>query len=66
MSEQNETLINRGLSLNMRSINYFITELFQKYSMILNKIMGNELIGNSQTRLIYTEQSDIFKEYSKG
>lgn len=61
-----ETLINRGLSLNMRSINYELTALFQRYSMILNKVTGNELIGKSQVREIFTNQDGIYKEYSKG
>lgn len=61
-----ETLINRGLSLNMRSINYELTTLFQRYSMILNKVTGNELIGKSQVREIFTNQDGIYKEYSKG
>ena len=50
----------------MRSINNELTKLFQTYSMVLNKILGDELIGNSQIREIYTEQSGVFKEYSKG
>ena len=61
--EDKETLINR---LDMRSINNELTKLFQTYSMVLNKILGDELIGNSQIREIYTEQSGVFKEYSKG
>ena len=66
MEEDYETLINRGLSLNIRSINTFLTQLFQKYSIILNKIVGDELIGNSQIRQIYSGQDGVFKEYSKG
>ena len=58
------TLINRGLS--MRTINNELTKLFQRYSMTLNKIMGNELIGNSQIKEIYTDQNEVFKEYPKG
>lgn len=61
-----ETLINRGLSLNMRSINNELTALFQRYSMVLNKVTGNELIGNSQIREIFTNQDGIYKEYAKG
>ena len=59
-----DTLINRGLS--MRTINNELTNLFQKYSMTLNKIMGDELIGNSQIKQIYSERNGEFKEYSKG
>lgn len=50
----------------MRSINNELTYLFQKYSMVLNKIVGDELIGNSQIREIYAEDNGVFKEYSKG
>ena len=50
----------------MRSINNELTYLFQTYSMVLNKILGDELIGSSQIREIYAEQSGVFKEYSKG
>ena len=50
----------------MRSINYELTALFQRYSMILNKVTGNELIGKSQVREIFTNQDGIYKEYSKG
>ena len=59
-----DTLINRGLS--MRTINNELTKLFQRYSMTLNKIMGDELIGNSQIRQFYTDEDGVFKEYSKG
>ena len=59
-----DTLINRGLS--MRTINNELTKMFQRYSMTLNKIMGNKLIGNSQTREIFSEQNGVFKEYPKG
>ena len=34
--------------------------------MILNKVTGNELIGKSQVREIFTNQDGIYKEYSKG
>lgn len=50
----------------MRTINNELTKLFQEYSIILNKIMGVDLIGNSQIKEIYTEQDGAFKEYSKG
>ena len=64
MADENKySLINR---LDMRSINNELTYLFQKYSMVLNKIVGDELIGNSQIREIYAEDNGVFKEYSKG
>ena len=62
--DSGDTLINRGLS--MRTINNELTKLFQRYSMTLNKIMGDELIGNSQIRQFYTDEDGVFKEYSKG
>lgn len=62
--ENRETLINRGLS--MRTINNDLTALFQKYSILLNRIMGDELIGNSQIRQVYTDGNEVLKEYSKG
>lgn len=61
--ENKYSLINR---LDMRSINNELTYLFQKYSMVLNKIVGDELIGNSQIREIYAEDNGVYKEYSKG
>lgn len=64
MAEENKySLINR---LDMRSINNELTKLFQSYSMILNGILGDELLGNSQIRKLYSEQNGVFKEYSKG
>ena len=64
MADENKySLINR---LDMRSINNELTYLFQKYSMVLNKIVGDELIGNSQIREIYAEDNGVYKEYSKG
>ena len=40
--------------------------MFQSYSKILKNIVGDELIGNSQIREIYTDYNGVFKEYSKG
>ncbi len=34
--------------------------------MTLNRIMGDELLGNSQMRQIYSDQNGVFQEYSKG
>jgi hypothetical protein len=45
--ESLETLINRGLSLNLRSINLNLANLFQRYSIALNKINGGELFGRT-------------------
>lgn len=50
----------------MRFINNELTKLFKEYSMVLNKILGDELIGNSHIRQIYSDQDGVFKEYSKG
>ena len=50
----------------MRTINNELTALFQKYSILLNRIMGDELIGNSQIRQVYTDGNEVLKEYSKG
>ena len=66
LSEEEESLISRLMSLDMKSINYQITQLFQSYSTILNNIAGDELIGNTQIREIYTDYNGVFKEYSKG
>lgn len=50
----------------MRTINNELTDLFQRYSMLLNRILGDELMGNSQVRQIHSDQNGVFKEYSKG
>ena len=50
----------------MRSINNELTYLFKDYSMILNKILGDELIGNSQIRQVYSDSDGVFKTYAKG
>lgn len=60
-----ESLINRGLTLNLRSINLELTEYFQRYSIALNKIMGGELFGKTQTRQIQ-DRNGIPVEYAKG
>ena len=64
-SESVETLINRGLSLNLRSINSDITKLFQRYSVALNSINGSELFGNMQTRQLQ-DNNGVSTEYAKG
>ena len=64
-SESVESLINRGLSLNIRSINSRLTKLFQRYSIALNKINGGELFGRIQTRQIQ-DIDGISIEYDKG
>ena len=66
LSEEGESLISRIMSLDMKTINYQMTLLFQRYSMTLKNIVGDELIGNSQIREIYSENNGVFKEYSKG
>ena len=62
-----ETLINRGLNLDMRSINSLLTQLFLQYRITLNKIKGGELLGfgDDQVRQIQ-DVNGIPKEYSKG
>jgi len=40
-----ESLINRGI--NMSSINTALTQLFQIYSHMMDRITGNELVGSS-------------------
>ena len=47
---QTESLINRGISFNIRDINLKLTRMFQDYSIALNRIMGSELFGKSQVR----------------
>lgn len=47
IKNRNDTLINRGLSINMRSINSRLTNLFQRYSIAINKINGGELFGRT-------------------
>jgi hypothetical protein len=34
--------------------------------MVLNKILGDELISGSQIREMYSNETGVFKEYSKG
>ena len=48
--ESRDTLINRGLSINIRDINFRLNYLFQRYQAALNIITGNTVFGNSQTR----------------
>ena len=61
-----QTLLNRGLNVNIRDINNRITELYQRYSMTLNKVNGaGGLFGDSQMREVQTGDG-ISKVYSKG
>ena len=60
-----ETLINRGLSLNLKSINSLIQDLFKRYSNAVNIISGGNLIGFTQTRQIQ-DQFGISIEYGRG
>lgn len=60
-----ETLINRGLSLNLKSINSLIQDLFKRYSNAVNIISGGNLIGFTQTMQIQ-DQFGISKEYGRG
>jgi len=48
--ESRDTLINRGLSINIRDINFRLNHLFQRYQAALNVITGNTVFGNSQTK----------------
>lgn len=54
-----------GLSMNMRSINYVLSRLFQRYSTALNKITGGEILGNEQIRQIQY-RGGLYREYDKG
>ena len=53
------------MTLNLRSINLELTQYFQRYSIALNKIMGGELFGRTQTRQI-KDVNGIPVEYGKG
>lgn len=53
------------LSMNMKSINSLLTQLFQNYSLSLNKITGNAVFSNNVIREIQ-DYDGISKEYGKG
>lgn len=51
--ENGQSLINRGLdSINIRSVNYRLAQLFQRYSIALNEITGGNLMQKTQVRQI--------------
>lgn len=42
-----DTLITRGMQLDLKDINSQLTEQFKEYSISLGRIMGNDLFGNT-------------------
>lgn len=66
ISQSTDTLLNRGLaSLNLRSINYRLTELFQRYTTALHAINGSDLLGAIQTKQVQDSEG-LSVEYIKG
>ena len=68
----NENILNQfknlkdgELSMNMKSINSILTQLFQNYSISLNKITGNAVFSNKVIREIQNYDG-ISREYGKG
>ena len=67
-TKTNNSLITRGgalTSFNKRSINLMLTQLFQRYSIALNKATGGKLFGATSTRQL----QDVFGipiQYEKG
>lgn len=55
-----------GLSLNMRSINNYLSKMFREYQMILGRILGGGLVGRSQVKYTYDDTTGSYKEYDKG
>lgn len=49
----------------MRTINVQLSNLFQRYSIVLDKVIGGDILGFSQTRQL-RDQMGIPIEYSKG
>ena len=62
---QFKNLENGNLSMNIKSINSLLTQLFQTYSISLNKITGNAVFSNNVIREIQNYDG-IAKEYGKG
>ena len=60
-----ETLINRGLSINTRSINLVLSQLFQRYQTALGKIAGDGLVGSCQVKRILNAEG-VAVPYAKG
>ena len=58
-------MLNKGLSINIRSINLILSKLFQKYATTLNKIERGGLTGFSQTRRLQ-DKYNIPVQYQKG
>jgi hypothetical protein len=68
----NENILNQfksledgDLSMNMKTINSLLTQIFQNYSISLNKITGNAVFSNMVIRQIQNYDG-ISKEYGKG
>ena len=45
-----ESLINKGLPLNINAINQDIMRMFRKFSISYRKIVGKNIYGGSQIR----------------
>lgn len=64
-TENTDSLINRGLSFNIRDINNELSNLFRRYSMSIDKLNGNYLFGNTTVKQIQDDDG-IGVKYSKG
>ena len=60
-----DTLITRGMQLDLKDINSQLTEQFKEYSISLGRIMGNDLFGNTQVMQIQ-DGSGVSIGYDKG
>lgn len=60
-----DTLINRGMQLDLRDINLKLTNLFKEYSLSLGQIMGDDLFGSTQVMQIQNGDG-VSIGYNKG
>ena len=65
LTSTTESLLNRGLSINIHSINNKLSQLFQRYSSTIGKIDGTELIGYAQVKQVQ-DLEGISIHYGKG
>lgn len=64
-NNMSESLINRGLSMDIRSINNELSHLFQRYSIAYNKLNGNSLFGKTQAHQ-FQDANGMSIKYDKG
>ena len=68
-TKTSDTLVNSFqelASLDLKSMNYILTRLWQRVAMVYDKVNGSEILGNSLVKMVQDLSTSQKIEYPKG